>query len=216
MQNVIQIGIDYGEFMVSEETPIFDFIYLGFAITYVPATIGMLAKAPLFSVYRFYINLMKTEGYLMLTLPVKISQHIWSKLHVMAFWMLASSAVTLLSILILSGGNVSVFVEILNTFDLLPLYLIIASIYTYVMLGYASLAIGHKLFRKYPVLGAILVFLIIFSVMQIVSLIIFPSIGITLTSSRISFLVSTAMLSLIFMFFYVITTRIMTHSLNLE
>ncbi len=37
-------------------------------------------------VQRFYKNLLQDEGYVMLTLPVSVHQHIWSKLIVSAVW----------------------------------------------------------------------------------------------------------------------------------
>ena len=52
----------------------------------------------------FYNNLFKTEGYLIHTLPVRPSLLIWSKLLVTAIWILVSSVLQLLTMLIVTGN----------------------------------------------------------------------------------------------------------------
>ena len=56
----------------------------GFAIA------GVLLMSFVLMIQRFYKNLLQDEGYLMLTLPVSIHQHIWAKLIVSAVWFVAT------------------------------------------------------------------------------------------------------------------------------
>ncbi len=51
---------------------------------------------------RFYRNLLQNEGYLMNTLPVKSRQHITSKLFAAVVWTVASIAVVIISLIIIS------------------------------------------------------------------------------------------------------------------
>ena len=52
-------------------------------------------------IYRFYNNMLKDEGYLSHTLPVKSWQHLISKLVTDLVWLLASIAVSFLSLFII-------------------------------------------------------------------------------------------------------------------
>lgn len=56
-------------------------------------------------VYRFKRNLLGDEGYLMLTLPVTIHQHLWAKLIVSAVWFVVSLGVSLLCLVIIGVGG---------------------------------------------------------------------------------------------------------------
>lgn len=60
---------------------------------------AMWAAPVLYGIYRFYKNMLTDEGYLTMTLPVTVSQHLWSKLIVSCIWQLVT---ILLSILL--GG----------------------------------------------------------------------------------------------------------------
>lgn len=52
-------------------------------------------------IQRFYKNLLQDEGYVMMTLPVSVHQHIWSKLMVSLIWFAAAGLVVAVSMLIL-------------------------------------------------------------------------------------------------------------------
>ena len=54
------------------------------------ATTGVFILAFVLMIQRFYKNLLQDEGYLMLTLPVSVHQHIWAKLFVSAVWSIAT------------------------------------------------------------------------------------------------------------------------------
>ncbi len=56
-------------------------------------------------VYRFYKNLMCDEGYLMFTLPVKVGEHIIVKAVTSFVWIVLSTIIFFLSILILVCGH---------------------------------------------------------------------------------------------------------------
>lgn len=55
------------------------------------AIIGVFVMAFVMMIQRFYRNLLQDEGYVMLTLPVSIHQHIWSKLIVSSVWFVATT-----------------------------------------------------------------------------------------------------------------------------
>lgn len=64
------------------------------------AAVCLLAFALM--VRRFHKNLLEDEGYVMLTLPVSIHQHIWSKLLVSTVWFAASIAMVMLACIVLA------------------------------------------------------------------------------------------------------------------
>lgn len=53
-------------------------------------------------VQRFYKNLLQDEGYVMLTLPVSVHQHVWSKLIVSAVWFALTIVMIGLSVCIMA------------------------------------------------------------------------------------------------------------------
>ena len=66
--------------------------------------VGVMALVVMVS--RFYRNLLKSEGYLMFTLPVSVHELIWSKLIVSLVWFFAT-ALFIFLILALTGLNLS-------------------------------------------------------------------------------------------------------------
>ena len=62
------------------------------------ALVGVVSSALTSSVRRFHSNLLQDEGYLMMTLPVSVHQHIWCKLLVPAFWFVLTAATAALSV----------------------------------------------------------------------------------------------------------------------
>ena len=50
------------------------------------AIVAVCVMSMVVMVQRFYKNLLQDEGYVMMTLPVSVHQHIWSKLIVSAVW----------------------------------------------------------------------------------------------------------------------------------
>ena len=50
----------------------------------------------IYGIYRFYKNMLSDEGYLSFTLPVTVSQHLWSKLLVSCVWTVISAVFAIL------------------------------------------------------------------------------------------------------------------------
>ena len=73
------------------------------------AIVGVFIVAYILMIQRFYKNLLQDEGYVMLTLPVSIHQHIWSKLIVSSVWFI----VTILAV-ILAGCVVAFDIRFIN------------------------------------------------------------------------------------------------------
>ena len=48
--------------------------------------IALCVTPAIYSIYRFYKNMLSDEGYLSFTLPVTVSQHLWSKVIVSCIW----------------------------------------------------------------------------------------------------------------------------------
>lgn len=63
----------------------------------VVAIIGVCVVSFVLMVQRFYKNLLQDEGYVMLTLPVSIHQHIWSKLIVSSVWFIVTTLAVILA-----------------------------------------------------------------------------------------------------------------------
>ena len=75
-------------------------IFFGMGIV----AVGVMALVVMVS--RFYRNLLKSEGYLMFTLPVSVHELIWSKLIVSLVWFFAT-ALFIFLILAMTGLNLS-------------------------------------------------------------------------------------------------------------
>lgn len=65
------------------------------------AIIAVCIMAFALMIYRFYKNLLQDEGYVMMTLPVSVHQHIISKLLVSMLWFLLSAIVLMLAFFVL-------------------------------------------------------------------------------------------------------------------
>ena len=65
-------------------------------------------------IQRFYRNLLRDEGYLAMTLPVSVDEHIWSKLIVSFVWFAAVGLLSVLAMLVMMavGSKISFFGDI--------------------------------------------------------------------------------------------------------
>lgn len=79
----------------------------------VAAIIGVFVVAFVLMVQRFYKNLLQDEGYVMLTLPVSIHQHIWSKLIVSSVWFIVTALAAVLAACI-TAFDIGVIKDILQ------------------------------------------------------------------------------------------------------
>lgn len=82
-------------------------------VAFVVAIIGVFVVSFVLMIQRFYKNLLQDEGYVMLTLPVSIHQHIWSKLIVSSVWFIATTLAVILAGCI-TAFDITVIKEILR------------------------------------------------------------------------------------------------------
>ena len=129
------------------------------------AIFGVCVMSVVLMVQRFYKNLLQDEGYVMMTLPVSVHQHIWSKLLVSAVWFALTVVVVCLAACIVAfdvgfvqelvQGFRELFREIsqyLNAYYAINGTVIILEFLLICFVGccvmclqfYASLAIGHS------------------------------------------------------------------------
>ena len=134
-------------------------------MAFVIAIMGVCVMSMVVMVQRFYKNLLQDEGYVMMTLPVSVHQHIWSKLIVSAVWFALTLVVVCLACLIMAfdvelvqqiaAGFRELFQEIyrnLSTYYAINGTAIVAEFLVMCFVGccamclqfYASLAIGHS------------------------------------------------------------------------
>ncbi len=193
-----------------------------------------------FSINRFYKNLLKDEGYLMHTLPVSTSQLILSKFIAFFIWSIAATAVVFLAVSIAAGGFewINIFAQGyskgfagVNQQDFIKfnIYLIIFIVLTplaFMSHVYLSFAIG-QLSSKNKLGMSVLTFVVIYFVEQIVSTII----TLLLPNSNVSFeynsdigfskltdymLIGVIITLLVAAAMYIVSNVILTKKLNLE
>lgn len=70
-------------------------------IAFALAIAGVCLVAFVLMIQRFYKNLLRDEGYVMMTLPVSVHQHVWSKLLVSMIWFVATGIVVVMAFMIL-------------------------------------------------------------------------------------------------------------------
>ena len=145
--------------------------------------VAVAVMALVVMVSRFYRNLLKSEGYLMFTLPVSVHELIWSKLIVSLVWFFAT-ALFIILILALTGLNLSgtnfemifenfpTWSEVVQMLDKLgirgALTQLIAWMALMMLLGaivsclhfYGAMALGH-MFSKNKVLLSVMFFILI-------------------------------------------------------
>lgn len=66
------------------------------------AIVGVFVVTFWLMVQRFYKNLLQDEGYLMMTLPVSVHQHIWAKVIVSAVWFAATFLAVFLATMVVA------------------------------------------------------------------------------------------------------------------
>ena len=74
------------------------------ALLYVAVMVAVLVVTEVILIQRFYKSLLGDEGYLMFTLPVTVSQHIWAKTIIAVVMSIISIAAAVLSIGIIGSG----------------------------------------------------------------------------------------------------------------
>lgn len=149
-------------------------------VVYVSSIMASCILAFALMVNRFYKNILLDEGYVMMTLPVSVHEHILAKLLVSLIWWFAVAAVGLFSLLILAF-NMDWLKEIFAilpslrlsemtfeqnplhiVFFLLELALMAAAIITSICLMlYASMAAGHGFSSRKGILSVIIAFIVL-------------------------------------------------------
>ena len=74
------------------------------ALLYVAVMVAVLVVTEVILIQRFYKSLLGDEGYLMFTLPVTVSQHIWAKTIIAVVMSIISIAAAVLSFGIIGSG----------------------------------------------------------------------------------------------------------------
>ena len=151
-------------------------------MAFVIAIMGVCVMSMVVMVQRFYKNLLQDEGYVMMTLPVSVHQHIWSKLIVSAVWFALTILIVCLACLIMAA-DVTVIGEIVSgcqdLFRHVTAYYaingtaIVAEFLVLCFVGccamclqfYAALAIGHS-FPNHKMAWSVLWFFLIQFIMQ--------------------------------------------------
>lgn len=151
---------------------------------YVVMLLVCVAAPVVFGVQRFYKNMFTGEGYLTLTLPVTAGNHLWVKALTAVSFSLISVVVCLVSVVIISAGDV--LVEICKAgaylFELIPsqitghlpgylveyICLMLVGLFESYLLFYSCICIG-QLFRKNRVLAAVGVYFGFYVITQMLS-----------------------------------------------
>lgn len=231
------------------DSPIIEALAAFVLLFYYIALIVISFVTILYTAVRFYKNLYTDEGYLMHTLPVTQKSLIISKLIVSYIWTIITGLVIMGSIFALlcatfssSGADISLaelfskFIEEITSPSLLAEFkdifgigfyhfltvilfiCIISPIYSILMI-YTSISLG-QLFKKHKVLGSILSYIGIYTLIQIISSIITAPALFSNTYSRNAlgptiyfYLAGSIAMGIIFFF---VTEFIMKKKLNLD
>ena len=151
----------------------------------IPAAIMSMLYAVIFAavfvatavilVQRFYKSLLGGEGYLMFTLPVSVTQHIFSKASIAVAMCLLSCLVAFLRILLLSHGiNPAAF----SFFDLAAVPYVLEGLLWLVLCAFAAvlfiylcIALGH-LAKKHRLLMAFVWYFVLSTAVQIIGMLV--------------------------------------------
>lgn len=190
----------------------------------------------------FYKKLVKDEGYLSFTLPVKNSDHLFCKTAVSVIWGILASifAVLIASAAIFIGADkevmeaVGIFMnEVLQSIDTLKLIIVVAEVLLLCLISVVlqavsisfSISIG-QLCKKYKLIGSIGAYLGLNSVMNFISTVIFyitmfSVIDISFETDafaiiQVLILPPTVLSLVVSVVLYVISKRVITNRLNLE
>ena len=154
---VVSVGVNLSVHgMATVSNPIFDVLGALFSISYALILFAAFLLCLVVIVARFYRNMLGPEGYLTLTLPVSVHQHVLSKLLVSLLWMVLTGAAVALSVLLIFLGDeldLSRFFELLRAsmsqlnvnfsgIAVLSLVLALLHIALIILQFYAACAIG--------------------------------------------------------------------------
>lgn len=177
--------------MVSFDGTIWRIIEMIMAVFYLLLLIAVPVSMFVVSIARFYRTMVKDEGYLTHTIPVKKTQLINGKLITSVIWIIISVMVIPLSLLINVKNSIYTFRDIAELLKLvfsnstyimdcvMFILLIIVSIMTSLLLCYASIGMG-QMFNGHRLAGSVLFYFIFkyaFSFLQLFLMLIIPSVA---------------------------------------
>ena len=142
---------------------------------YAAIMVALFVVTAVVLVQRFYKNLLGSEGYLMFTLPVSVTQHIFSKAIIAVAMCFLSCLVAFLSILLLSHGiNPAAF----SFFDLAAVPYVLEGLLWLVLCAFAAvlfiylcIALGH-LAKKHRLLMAFVWYFVLSTAVQIIGMLV--------------------------------------------
>ncbi len=178
---VIVLSLINKLFYMFKDNPFFGISYNILMTVFGALLVLMYGLTVTMMIQRFYKNLLGDEGYLMNTLPVRPSSHILSKLIVSVVWVIASFAVMMVSVFLLTVNteimdDILYFLSHLSAKDFwlvveIKLLVVISTAAT-TLLIYTALCLGH-LFNKHRVaasfgayIGITLLLQIVFSTLE--------------------------------------------------
>ena len=91
-----------GSALIDADNNVLNTIGVILLMIFVFSVMGVCVLAFVLMLYRFWKNLLSDEGYLMMTLPVSVHQHILSKLLLVVFWYVCTVLVLLGAVFILT------------------------------------------------------------------------------------------------------------------
>ncbi len=155
------------------------FAFLSLTILWIGSLIALIILTYVLVIRRFYVNLVRDEGYLSLTLPVSTRMHMLSKLLSGIFFILLTGAVLVAGFMIVAAGLggesiweqlYQVFSDFLQTFESFygTLFFVngILNFIRGILLIYFSICVG-QMFTKHKIWGAIGTYLGLLIVLEI-------------------------------------------------
>ena len=160
------------------------------AMLYFAVMVAVFVVTAVILIQRFYKNLLGDEGYLMFTLPVTVSQHIWSKVIVATVMSIIATVAAVLSIGIIGSGSgllvglgdvlaaiwksftsdPNTLFYTLETFAWLLLCAVVGMLFIYLCIALGHLAKKHRVLMAvvwYFVLSTVFQFLFMFFIMGV-------------------------------------------------
>ena len=145
------------------------------SMLYVVIFAAVFVATAVILVQRFYKSLLGGEGYLMFTLPVSVTQHIFSKAIIAVAMCFLSCLVAFLSILLLSHGinpaTFSFFDPAAVPYVLEGLLWLVLCAFAAVLFIYLCIALGH-LAKKHRLLMAFVWYFVLSTAVQIIGMLV--------------------------------------------
>lgn len=142
------------------------------SMLYVVIFAAVFVATAVILVQRFYKSLLGGEGYLMFTLPVSVTQHIFSKAIIAIVMCFLSCSVAFLSILLLSHGVVfPSFEPSAVPYVLEGLLWLVLCAFAAVLFIYLCIALGH-LAKKHRLLMAFVWYFVLSTAVQIIGMLV--------------------------------------------